>query len=241
MRLADNLGMDADRETDGAEADPEAAERKRIGREIRAARDAKGLSQPALAKLLGVDKSTISHWESGRNGPRPAVARRLWAALDPAINNDSPPDSRSNDSVAVMEIDAEKPWGAGSMDLHRGEGLRWSFPVGWVRNELKASDANALLIVPIAGDSMVSNPPSWNDLHPGDRVIVNSEDRTPSPPGFFAVSDGFAILIKRASIVSDSGAPEILFTCNNTAYPAYRRPVGDDSVVGRVIGRWQRL
>ena len=44
---------------------------------LKNAREAKGLSQVALAKSLGVDQSTICLWERGKTSPRPDVATRL--------------------------------------------------------------------------------------------------------------------------------------------------------------------
>lgn len=44
---------------------------------LKNAREAKGLSQVALAKSLGVDQSTVCLWECGKTSPRPDVAIRL--------------------------------------------------------------------------------------------------------------------------------------------------------------------
>lgn len=44
---------------------------------LKNAREAKGLSQMALAKSLGVDQSTVCLWECGKTSPRPDVAIRL--------------------------------------------------------------------------------------------------------------------------------------------------------------------
>jgi transcriptional regulator with XRE-family HTH domain len=49
-------------------------------------RRAKGLSQQGLAKLLGIDETSISHWENGLSAPKgrrlPAVAAALDVTLD---------------------------------------------------------------------------------------------------------------------------------------------------------------
>ena len=48
---------------------------------LKNAREAKGLSQIALAKILGVDQSTVCLWERGKTLPRVDVAIRLANVL----------------------------------------------------------------------------------------------------------------------------------------------------------------
>lgn len=44
-----------------------------------AARERAGLSQPDVARILGVDQSAVSHWETGRTKPRVGTLMRLAA------------------------------------------------------------------------------------------------------------------------------------------------------------------
>lgn len=46
---------------------------------LRQHRVARGLRQADLAELMGVDQSTISHWEHGTATPRSAALERLRA------------------------------------------------------------------------------------------------------------------------------------------------------------------
>lgn len=48
---------------------------------IRAARQKRHLSQAALGKLVGVQKSAVSKWESGANFPEPDIGKRVAKAL----------------------------------------------------------------------------------------------------------------------------------------------------------------
>lgn len=41
-----------------------------LGERLRKAREDMGLTQAEFALRLGVDRKTVSHWESGRNAPR---------------------------------------------------------------------------------------------------------------------------------------------------------------------------
>lgn len=55
--------------------------RKRIGLNIRAMRHREELTQPAVAKAVGVTVPMISHIETGRKTPN----LRLWLALAKAL------------------------------------------------------------------------------------------------------------------------------------------------------------
>jgi transcriptional regulator with XRE-family HTH domain len=52
-----------------------------IGKRIAAARKDQGLSQYALAKLMGVNQSTIAYYERGRNIPKPWIVEDLARIL----------------------------------------------------------------------------------------------------------------------------------------------------------------
>lgn len=54
---------------------------------LKNARESKGLSQMALAKILGVDQSTVCLWECGKTSPRPDVAIRLANILDCTLDD----------------------------------------------------------------------------------------------------------------------------------------------------------
>lgn len=53
---------------------------------MREARKNAGLTQQALADLLGVHQPTVAQWESGLVGPRLDTARRVAAALSTTVD-----------------------------------------------------------------------------------------------------------------------------------------------------------
>lgn len=59
---------------------------------IKALRENAGLSQPALAKRLGVGQSTVAMWENGTNSPRadkfPLLAEILNCSIDDLFKKD---------------------------------------------------------------------------------------------------------------------------------------------------------
>ena len=78
-----------------------------------------------------------------------------------------------------------------------------------------------------------------SDFRPGERVLVNTDDRLPSPPGVFIVWDGFGLVIKRLEVIPYSDPATVRLISANADYAVYERPLEDVTVNGRVIGRWQ--
>lgn len=53
-----------------------------LGETIKALRQEKGLTQPQLAKLLGVSNGIISIWENNVNEPKATYIKRLALVLE---------------------------------------------------------------------------------------------------------------------------------------------------------------
>ncbi len=58
-----------------------------LGEVIRSLRRERGLSQKKLARMLGIDRASIAHWESGRYFPRPHHLEKLASifGVSPAV------------------------------------------------------------------------------------------------------------------------------------------------------------
>ena len=59
---------------------------KGLGETIKALRQEKGLTQPELAKLVGVSNGMISIWENNINEPKASYIQALAVALDVTVN-----------------------------------------------------------------------------------------------------------------------------------------------------------
>lgn len=51
--------------------------KKELKNKLKELREEKGLTQTELAEILGTNQKTLSHWEVGRNNPRPHVMQRI--------------------------------------------------------------------------------------------------------------------------------------------------------------------
>ena len=59
---------------------------KGLGETIKALRLEKGLTQPQLAKLVGVSNGMISIWENNVNEPKASCLKALAIALDVTVD-----------------------------------------------------------------------------------------------------------------------------------------------------------
>lgn len=139
--------------------------------------------------------------------------------------------------VTVQELDVRVSAGGGSFVEVESERAAWGFPWGWVRHDLRLppGDGWTLEVVTAAGDSMADT------IEHGDKVLVNKSDRSPSPPGVFALWDGVATVVKRLEIVPGSTPPKVRVISDNPHYPAYERAPDEIQIIGRVVARIHAL
>lgn len=204
------------------------------------AREAMHLSQAKLGKEINAAQSTVASWENGKNEPDLATIRRLakvlhrtpeWLAFDIGMNFDA-------DVAAIEEIDVRATRGAGGMTAApSSEELRVAARYYFPRASFKSvfgCDPDEVKILESIGDEM------FPTLYPGERVLVNTKDRLPTPPGIFAVWDGFSFVLKRIEYLPHSDPPRVKITTDNPRYEAHERSLEDAQIQGRVIASWQR-
>jgi len=147
-----------------------------LGDTIRAAREAKGMSQVALAAYFGISKSAVNQWESGKNVPdqrkMAALAERL--ELDPALlvrlAGIPVPGSAP---AAVMSPVPNQPgrpdipvWASAEAGSD-GAMVLVNEPVDWIRRSERMQGVKAPFAFYVIGSSM---SPA---IEHGDQVVVN--------------------------------------------------------------------
>lgn len=111
---------------------------------------------------------------------------------------------------------------------------QWEIPPDYLRHELRVEAAEAR-IIEVQGDSMEPT------LRPGDRVMVNTGDRRPSPPGVFAVWDGFGVVVKRIEPIPNSDPPTLRLISDNDHHGVYERTMEEVNIIGRVVWFSRRM
>jgi phage repressor protein C with HTH and peptisase S24 domain len=203
--------------------------------------ESKGHSEPKtivhLAKALGLTPSWL---QSGR-GEKSAMR-----ALSGATAADATPPERhrrpAGDTVEIAELEVHAGAGMGvdgdtaimaNEDASSVVGIH-TMPAASFREAYGVS-ATRIKIIPVKGNSM--EPKLW----PGQRVMVDIEDKTPSPPGIFVVWDGLALVLKYVEVVANSEPLRVRISSANAAFLPYERTLGEAYINGRVIGVWARM
>jgi phage repressor protein C with HTH and peptisase S24 domain len=178
----------------------------------------------ALAEYLGCEEDELRHHEKPTRKPR---ARADAAAL----RDRNAPEGY----LAVPELDLRAAAGAGA--LHDGlEETKdvWYFPDPMVRHEFRAQHQD-LRIITVQGDSMEPL------LASGDRIMIDTSQRVPVPPGIFVIWDGMGLVAKRVEHAPHSEPPTVIIRSVNPEYATYQRDAEEVHVVGRVIWAAKRF
>jgi phage repressor protein C with HTH and peptisase S24 domain len=185
-------------------------------------------AREALAALLGVPDSEIR--------PPPEPGARLPPAETPEM---APPRRRARASLdgfaAIPELDVRASAGAGALN----DGLEdakatWLFSETMIRHEFRARPED-LRVITIDGDSMEPL------LSSGDRILVDTSQRVPVPPGIFVIWDGMGVVAKRVEHIPNSEPATVVIKSVNPDYQTYERGAEEVHMIGRVIWAAKRL
>lgn len=249
-----------------------------LGVRLALARTEAGLSQPALAKAVGMTQSAIAEIEGGRV-KRPKKMREIARAVgrteewllgepgadpvrpklvksfdpdepEPVVGDGDLPPGISSDGQStilvpkggVAEIDVEPGMGGGGLagetyirtpdgNQFPADAIRgiWQLP-DHVFTQMRARSQNVRCF-PVQGDSMLDT------LDEGDFVFVDIAHKVPSPPGLYALDDGYGgILMKRLEVIDeDEGEPIVRVVSDNSRYAERRERADSLRIVGRYV------
>ena len=196
-----------------------------------------GLGEPPITSndilaLAGVTRALFTGEAGGAASDRPD-RDRSGPERSPQRRRARPAEAAAA-LAPIPELDVRALAGGGAIpDLADPQAMiaEWQIPFDFLRSHTHAAPAS-LRIIRVHGDSMVP------DFRPGERVLVNTDDRLPSPPGVFIVWDGFGLVIKRLEVIPYSEPATVRLISANADYAVYERPLEDVTVNDRVIGRW---
>lgn len=205
---------------------------------------ARGVDLATVSKAIGKNHAYLQQFVK-RGTPR-HLPESVRAALGEYFGRD-PDDFRSGDGrtsgrasginknsfgvVRIAEVNVRAASGAGRADVW-GEKLgEWQLPRDLLKSATN-SPLEQIKIITIVGNSM---QPS---LAPLERVLVDTGDIHPSPPGIFVLWDGLGLVAKRVSYVPHSEPPAVLITSDNPKYQSYERILTEAYIQGRVFGKW---
>lgn len=219
---------------------------------IRATLERNGLAPAALARHLGMSAVVVGEWLRADGAASPpadaiaAIARFLGVGKEwlmfggrqegPEHADDGRADlvqlSAAFGSVAIDELDTRVGAGAGQVIEGGVKVGQWMMPRELMKLATVAGE-DRVKIVSVVGNSMA---PTFS---PTDRIMVDTSDRLPSPPGIFVVWDGLGLVVKRIEYIPHSDPATIRITSDNARYAPYERSLEEAHIQGRVIGKWQ--
>lgn len=218
-------------------------------------------SASEAARALGIPVPTYSAHENASRAFDDEDARRyarkfnvapdwlLYGTLTTTPGGDGqPPDGHILSAVSVPEIEVKAGAGGGggldpiAFNVTEGSSVvssdfvrdYWGIPQSYLVGELRIRD-NRARILEVYGDSMYdpSNPGAPGSLFPGDRVLVDTGDTVPSPPGHFAVWDGLGVVVKQVDVVRAEPV-RLRLSSRNPAYSPYEVGAEEARILGRV-------
>lgn len=150
------------------------------------------------------------------------------------------PDVEHGPRGNIPEIDMRAGGGAGGFEdlaepYDPGGGQNrvkavWTIPPAYLRGEFHVDPRN-VRIIEVAGDSMTPT------LMPHDRILVDISHRQPSPPGVYALWDGFGLVVKRVEILHGTDPLRVLLSSDNPYHPDRELTLDEAHIAGRVVAR----
>src|ERR1700728_654912 len=228
------------------------------------AREARHMSRSELVRLSGVSKQQLSRLEGGQIRMRldhlKPFAKHLGYTPEQILLWGRYPGTMPDDHIEssgvlgahrergepvgqprgqIPELDTRAGLGGGGVPARevRKEGRHadpvksegWLFPASFVREQLHAAPGR-LLVLDTTGDSMAPTIVS------GERVIVDTSHKTPTPDGLYAIRDTFnCIVVKRLQVLRSARPPRVKIISDNTNHPSEEAPLGELEIVGKVL------
>ena len=139
----------------------------------------------------------------------------------------------------IAELDTRAGLGGGGVPSRevRKEGRHtdpiktegWKFPASFLREQLHTSPMR-LLVIETQGDSMSPT------IMSGERVVIDTGHRTPTPDGLYAIRDTFGcIVVKRLQVLRTARPTQVKIISDNPNHPSEEIPLGEMEIVGKVL------
>ncbi|MFZ1152627.1 MAG: S24 family peptidase [Xanthobacteraceae bacterium] len=214
------------------------------------AREARGMSRSALVKRSGVSKQQLSRLENGLIRLRLDHLKPFANALGyspeqillwgryPGASEDQIQGEALGASEHVPELASRSEAGAAYSKLRKhkeGQHVErikaedWAFPASFVTKQLQAS-AKHLLVIEAEGDAMAPT------IMSGEKVIVDTGHKTPSPDGLYAIRDPFDhMIIRRLQLLRAAQPSRVKIISDNPKHAAEEVALSEIEVVGKAL------
>jgi phage repressor protein C with HTH and peptisase S24 domain len=181
-----------------------------------------------VAAALGIEVSEILSAPRATSEGRRLAYRAIDSTDEPKKN--TPNAAELFMPVSIQEIDVSIDQ-RGDVADDKNVVATWELPAILIRGQT-STPPDALKVLPVVGDSMVP------DFLPGERVLVDTSHRIPSPPGVYVIFDGFGLVLKRLELVPQSDPPMVRLIPVAKHYETHILPLATLQIRARVLGKW---
>lgn len=224
-----------------------------MGERLRKARMAAGFkSAKAAADRMGISGSTYAAHENGQNEFDATAAAIYGRAFGVTASwlltgegagpvERTPPPTPAPQGLDVPEIRVRGGMGGGGVAVDHwisdGRGGHvaaddvrdvWRVPAGFLRHELRVAPSD-VQIIEVMGNSMEPT------LKPGDRVMIDTSHKHPSPDGVYALFDGMGVIVKSIKYIMGSDPVRIKVISDNPIYGSEELILDGAHIIGRVV------
>jgi SOS-response transcriptional repressor LexA len=110
----------------------------------------------------------------------------------------------------------------------------WKLPDVAVNRLLAGASLESVHVIEGVGDSMEPI------IRSGDMVFIDTSQRSPSPPGIFALYDGIGITMKHLEVVPNTDPVRVKIIPENSRYSSYDQELDEIRIIGRYVGRFTK-
>jgi hypothetical protein len=209
------------------------------------------LTQKAVADGVGMSESSLSRLLAKirrlQADELPRFKRFFESVSDPfheridiaPIKHD---DDEFQNAVAIIDVDVRIGLGAGGVpeimteDVADGDGAvrgYWKLPDYLLR--AMRVPPQRIRVFEADGDSMRNE--RGGGVLDGDIVFVDIGHRIPSPPGIYALHDGFGVILKRLEIVPATDPLRVRVSSDNPKHEPRELCLDEINIIGRYLRR----
>jgi phage repressor protein C with HTH and peptisase S24 domain len=214
------------------------------------AREARGMSRTELVRRSEVSKQQLSRLENGlirlRLDHLKPFANALGYSPEQILLWGKYPGTSANQiqgqalgaSEHVPELASRSEADAAYSKLRkRKEGQYmerikpedWAFPASFIANRLQASAKN-LLVIEAEGDAMAPT------IMSGNKVIVDTGHKKPSPDGLYAIRDSFEnVIVRRLQLLRAAQPSRVKVISDNPKHAAEEAALSEIDIVGKAL------
>ena len=201
------------------------------GREIRRLLRQQKITVPKMAKMMDLPYRTFGNYLLGTRDPPPSFFPQVADALGVSPNHLF---GYEAGVIRIQGVTLEPQAGGGGEIIPYADNFI-DLSSDWLNRHV-GRKPKFLRCMNVKGDSM--SPV----LESGDQILIDVDDRVPSPPGMFVLWDGLGLVVKWVAPVMPIGDPPMLqITSENPRVAAYEILMDEAHISGRVVWFGRKL